>query len=234
MDGNGRWAKKRHLPRIAGHRAGKETARTIIEACAKKEIEALTLFAFGEENWNRPEAEVSQLMELLLLATQQEVKALHENNIRLRFIGDRSRFSPKLLESMRASESLTENNTGMQLIVAVSYSGRWDICHAAKMIARDVQNEKLIPDEITQERFADYLSLASLPEPDLFIRTSGEKRISNFMLWELAYTELFFTEIFWPDFKEEELDAALTFYATRQRRFGQTAEQLLRVRHQNA
>jgi len=226
MDGNGRWAKQRGLPRIAGHRKGKEAARKIIEAAAERNIRYLTLFAFGTDNWQRPEDEVHQLMELFLLALQDEVEDLHKNNIRIRFIGERERFNADLLEGIESAERLTRENTGMCLIVAVSYSGRWDITQAAKSLANKVKCNEITPEEIDSTMLSSFLSTADIPEPDLFIRTSGEKRVSNFLLWELAYTELFFTDVLWPDFDQDDLDEAIAFYATRERRFGHTTEQL--------
>jgi undecaprenyl diphosphate synthase len=222
MDGNGRWAKKRHLPRVAGHRKGKEAVQRVVKACAEKGIRALTLFAFSSENWRRPEAEVKALLELFLTALAQEAKKLHEQNIRLRIIGDTAKFDERLLEQMYKAQTFTANNTGLTLVIAVDYGGRWDIVQATRQIAE----QGLSPSAITEEIFASYLSCADLPDPDLFIRTSGEQRISNFLIWQLAYTELFFTDLLWPDFDNAALEDALAFYATRQRRLGATAEQL--------
>lgn len=226
MDGNGRWAKKRHLPRIAGHKEGLNAVRRTAELAAKAGIEVLTLFAFSSENWRRPPDEVSGLMGLFLSALQNEVKKLHENNIQLRIVGDKQRFGSPLQASMEAAEQLTQQNTGLKLIIAADYGGRWDIVQAVKTIAQQVQAGKVIPDEITEQTITNALCLSDLPEPDLFIRTSGEQRISNFMIWQLAYTELYFTDNFWPDFDAKELTNALTYYADRERRFGHTAEQL--------
>ncbi|MFU8797464.1 MAG: isoprenyl transferase [Gammaproteobacteria bacterium] len=219
MDGNGRWAKQRHLPRIAGHRKGKEAVQKVVQACIEKGIKALTLFAFSSENWRRPESEVQALLELFLNALAQEAKKLHEQNIRLRIIGNTVKFDEKLRVQMTQATQLTENNTGLTLVIAVDYGGRWDILQAAKKIAEKGE-------EMTEENFSAYLSCADLPDPDLFIRTSGEQRLSNFLLWQLAYTELFFTDILWPDFDEHTFNEALASYATRQRRLGHTGEQL--------
>lgn len=226
MDGNGRWAKNRRMPRFAGHKAGVEAVRGVAESCAKKGVDILTLFAFSSENWRRPAKEVGLLMDLLHTALGREVKRLHENNVRLRFIGDRTAFSEKLQSRLLEGEATTKDNTGLNLVVAVNYGGRWDIAHAARAIARKVKEGVMDIDDIDEELFASYLSLNELPEPDLFIRTGGEQRISNFLLWQLAYTELFFTETLWPDFSEQTLDQALTSFASRQRRFGQTSEQV--------
>jgi len=222
MDGNGRWAKKRLLPRFAGHKAGVKATRRIIEICATKKITALTLFAFSSENWKRPEKEVSLLMDLFASSLKDEAPSLHENNIRMRIIGDRSAFSEKLQQRIIAAEALTENNTGMCLNVAANYGGRWDVVQAVQRLLA----EGVVADEITEQKINQYISLADLPEPDLFIRTGGEHRISNFLLWQLAYTELHFTECLWPAFGEEELSAALADFAGRQRRYGQTPEQV--------
>ncbi len=226
MDGNGRWAKKRFMPRIAGHRAGVETVRNTVRACSRKGIEALTLFAFSSENWRRPREEVSLLMELLLGALQREVRKLHENNVCLRFIGDRSAFADKLAAKMTDAEQLTGANTGLQLMIAVNYGGRWDITQAARQLAREVADGKLSVADIDEALLQSRLSLAGLPEPDLFIRTGGEQRVSNFLLWQLAYTELYFTDTLWPDFDDQAFDAALSSFAGRQRRFGRTGEQV--------
>jgi undecaprenyl diphosphate synthase len=226
MDGNGRWAKKRHLPRVAGHRKGKEAVQRIVKACAEKGIQVLTLFAFSTENWCRPEAEVKALLDLFLKALAQEAKKLHEQNIRLRMIGDTGKFDEQLLAQMSQAQALTANNTGLTLVIAVDYGGRWDIVQAAKKIIEQTVEQGVSPATVTEDMFASYLSCADLPDPDLFIRTSGEQRISNFLIWQLAYTELFFTDLLWPDFDQTALDEALAFYAMRQRRLGATAEQL--------
>lgn len=226
MDGNGRWAKQRHLPRIAGHKEGLNAVRRIIQACGEQGIQALTLFAFSSENWRRPKDEVSSLMGLFLTALKNEVKKLHENKVQLKFIGDHARFNPDLQAGIQQAEQLTQHNTGLKLVIAADYGGRWDIVQAAKQIIDQVQAGKLLKDQIDETHFNAFLSLNNLPEPDLFIRTSGEQRISNFMLWQLAYSELYFTEVLWPDFNEQELMKALAFYESRERRFGFIAEQL--------
>ncbi len=227
MDGNGRWARQRGGPRAHGHQAGFRTTRDIVEACGKLQIESLTLFAFSSENWKRPETEVGFLLDLFLRALQSEVEKLHENRVRIQFIGERSAFSVKLQAQMDQAEKKTENNDGLKLAIAVNYGGRWDIVNATKRIAEDVQRGKLALDDINQQIFGDYISLSQISEPDLFIRTGGEKRISNYLLWHLAYTELYFTNVLWPDFDESELNEALAFYSGRQRRFGRTGEQLV-------
>lgn len=226
MDGNGRWAKKRFLPRIAGHRAGVEAARRIVRNCVARGIKVLTLFAFSSENWRRPADEVNHLMELFMTGLERETADMHKNNIRLRFIGDRSRFSIKLTAKIHEVEQLTAQNTGMTLLIAADYGGHWDITEAVRQIAVEVAAGKMNPQDITPAQIAQRLSFADLPDPDLFIRTSGEMRISNFLLWQLAYAELFFTDVLWPDFGDKELDAALAHYARRERRFGYSSEQL--------
>jgi undecaprenyl diphosphate synthase len=224
MDGNGRWAKKRFMPRVAGHRAGVEAARQIVKSCAERHINVLSLFAFSSENWHRPAAEVSYLMELFLAGLEREVTMLHEHHIRLRFIGDRSRFSQKLQQKIAEVERLTAQNTGMHLIIAADYGGQWDMTQALCQIALDIEAGKISSAAITPTLIASKLSCSDLPHPDFFIRTSGEQRISNFMLWQLAYTELYFTDTLWPDFDKNELDRALAYYASRERRFGHVSE----------
>jgi len=226
MDGNGRWAKKRLMPRTAGHHAGVKATRNIVENCVKEKIQALTLFAFSSENWKRPEQEVSSLMELFVSTLQSEVKSLHEQNVRVRFIGECSAFSEKLQKKIKEAKKLTENNTGLQLNIAVNYGGRWDIAEACKTIVSKIQLGELQIDDINAELIDEYVCLKQLPEPDLFIRTGGEMRISNFLIWQLAYTELYFSDVLWPDFKSEEFSMALNWYAGRQRRFGKTGEQI--------
>ena len=226
MDGNGRWASRRLLPRFAGHKAGVETVKDVVRACAEKGIEVLTLFAFSSENWRRPQEEVGLLMGLFISALEQQVKKLHENNIRLRIIGDRTAFSRTLQERIEEAESLTASNSGLNLVIAANYGGRWDITQAARTVATRVQEGELEAPHITPELIQSLLSLSDLPEPDLFIRTGGEKRVSNFLLWQLAYTELYFTDVLWPDFDRQAFEGALASYATRQRRFGRTAEQV--------
>lgn len=226
MDGNGRWARQRAMPRQAGHRAGVKTARRIVEACAKRGIGALTLFAFSSENWRRPTREVGALMRLFVEALDREVEELHANGVRLRFIGDRATLSATLQGRMQAAETRTEQNDRLVLVVALAYGGRWDIVQATRSIARDVAAGKLEPGAIDDEAVAARLALAGLPEPDLLIRTGGEHRISNFLLWNLAYAELYFTDRLWPEFSEQDLDAALERFRGIERRFGKTSEQL--------
>lgn len=227
MDGNGRWANKRHLPRAAGHKAGVSSTRKIVENCVKDKIEALTIFAFSSENWNRPEAEVSSLMSLFVSTITAEVKKLNKKNVCVRFIGERTRFSEKLQKSINDSEQLTKNNTGLQLNIAANYGGRWDVVNACKLLLSDLKNNNRNIDDIDEEVFNSYTSLSELPAPDLFIRTGGEQRISNFLIWQLAYSELYFVDTLWPDFSDEGYTAALSWYAGRQRRFGKTGQQLL-------
>ena len=226
MDGNGRWANRRRLPRFAGHKAGVETVKGVVRACGEKGIEVLTLFAFSSENWRRPQEEVGMLMGLFMTALEQQVRKLHEHNIRLRIIGDRSAFSTMLQERIEAAETLTRDNTGLNLVIAANYGGRWDMTEAARTIATRVQRGELTPEQVDSDLVHSLLSLSELPEPDLFIRTGGEKRVSNFLLWELAYTELYFTDTLWPDFDRQAFDGALTSFATRQRRFGRTGDQV--------
>ncbi len=226
MDGNGRWAKRRFMPRIAGHRAGVESVRSIVQASAKAGVEVLTLFAFSSENWRRPEQEVGLLMELFFSALQRETKKLLSNNVRLRVIGDRSRFSDKLQKAIADAEEATQDRMGLNLVIAANYGGRWDVANAAKQLALQIESGELAAADITEEHLRRHTSLVDLPEPDLFIRTGGEQRISNFLLWQLAYTELYFTDTLWPDFKEEAFAAALDSFSSRQRRFGQTGDQV--------
>ncbi len=226
MDGNGRWAEQRRLPRIAGHRAGVDAVKGVVEACGEKGIEVLTLFAFSSENWRRPEEEVGLLMGLFMTALEQQARKLHKNNVRLQIIGDRSAFTAKLQSRIAEAEQLTRDNTGLSLVVAANYGGRWDIAQAAGRLAARAKAGQLEPEEITPEVFETALSLHELPAPDLFIRTGGEKRISNFLLWQLAYTELYFTQTLWPDFDRRAFEDALVSFASRQRRFGRTGKQV--------
>ncbi len=226
MDGNGRWAKKRFLPRTAGHKAGVKATRRIVELCAQYRIGALTLFAFSSENWNRPDQEVSSLMSLFLTTLNSEIDKLHEQGVCICFIGDRSRFSARLQASITEAEKKTEGNAQLTLNIAANYGGRWDILNAARGLAQKLMNGDITKEQISESAFSDELSLAGLPEPDLFIRTGGEQRISNFLLWQIAYTELFFTDTLWPDFDKNSFDEALDWYSTRQRRFGKTGEQV--------
>jgi undecaprenyl diphosphate synthase len=225
MDGNGRWAAAHGLPRHDGHRAGVSALRACVERCTQKGIAALTVFAFSSENWSRPSEEVSRLMALFVDALDREIAELHANGVRLRFLGERGRLAVRLQSRMAAAEAQTGVNGGLALQVAMSYGGRWDILTAIRRLAARCAEGALRPQELTEEHVQAALALAGLPDPDLFIRTGGEQRISNFLLWNLAYTELYFTELNWPDFDAAALDAALEFYARRERRFGRTAEQ---------
>jgi len=223
MDGNGRWARKRFLPRIAGHKRGVETVRELVKQCVKLNVEFLTLFAFSSENWRRPPEEVSFLMGLFMDALEREVVKLHQNNIKLVMIGDRSPFEAKLIEKIEASERLTAGNTGLVLTIAANYGGRWDILQAVNKM------QAALPEsagKYQEENLQPYLSMSYAPEPDLFIRTGGEMRISNFLLWQLAYTELYFTDTLWPDFNQDAFSLAIQSYGKRERRFGRTSEQL--------
>ncbi|SCZ55818.1 polyprenyl diphosphate synthase [Thiohalomonas denitrificans] len=226
MDGNGRWAKQRHLPRFAGHRSGLESVRSMVKLCLHYRIEALTLFAFSSENWRRPKEEVGLLMNLFMTALDKEVGKLHKNGIRLRIVGDTDAFSPELQRRIADAESLTRDNTALTLAVAVNYGGRWDITEAARSLAAAVASGEIRPEDITPDALGERLALSELPEPDLFIRTGGEQRISNFLLWQLAYTELYFTPLLWPEFREAGFEAALDSFASRQRRFGKTGDQV--------
>ncbi|WP_417545957.1 polyprenyl diphosphate synthase [Marinobacter sp.] len=226
MDGNNRWAKARRLKGVAGHKAGVDAVKSVVETCAREGVEVLTLFAFSSENWRRPKDEVSALMKLFVFALEREVRKLHRNDICLRIIGDRSEFSATLQELMAKAEELTCNNTRMTLVIAANYGGHWDIAQAARQLAGQVKAGQLQPSDITDDLIQQHLSIGDLPMPDLMIRTAGEQRISNFMLWHLAYTELYFSPVFWPDFKEDEMRKALQAYAGRQRRFGQTDDQI--------
>ena len=228
MDGNGRWAQQRGLPRPAGHREGAKTVRRVVAACRERGTQVLTLFAFSSENWYRPEPEVRLLMELFLNTLRSEVKKLHENDIRLRVIGDRSAFSNNLQRQIDNAEALTADNRTMTLVVAANYGGRWDILQAVRKLLQTAKEQDLQPSDIDLAQFQPYLCLHDLPEPDLFIRTGGEQRISNFLLWQLAYTELYFCDQLWPDFNTDALEQSFAAFASRQRRFGKTAEQLLR------
>ena len=228
MDGNGRWAQRRMLPRHAGHRAGLKSVRTVVEQCADRGIEVLTLFAFSSENWARPKKEVSQLMELFMSALRGEIKRLQKNRVRLRIIGERSAFSEKLQARIAEAERLTAGNDRLLLQIAANYGGRWDITQAARSLARRVQQGELQPDEIGEKDLAAGLSFPDRPDPDLFIRTGGEQRISNFLLWQSAYSELYFTDRLWPEFDAAEFERALADFSRRQRRFGKTGEQVVR------
>jgi undecaprenyl diphosphate synthase len=226
MDGNGRWARSRGMPRVAGHRASVKVVRKIVEECAQRKVRFLTLFAFSSENWRRPADEVGMLMGLFLDALVREVADLHRNQVRLRFIGDREQLGLELKQRMRDAEVLTENNSGLGLMVAVAYGGRWDITQACRSLAAEVAAGKMAAADINEEQVAARLQLAGIPDPDLLIRTGGEQRISNFLLWNLAYTELYFSEELWPEFSPAHLQAAFEQYAQRERRFGGTSEQV--------
>lgn len=220
MDGNGRWASARGLPRAAGHRAGTKSVRRVLEACPDLGIRTLTLFAFSSENWRRPKAEVGVLMDLFLRSIRRELAELKRNNVRLHFIGARDRFAPTLQEEMAAAERDTVGNNGLQLVVAVDYGGRWDVAQAARALAQQCVRGELAVDAINEQRLASHMSLNLHDAPDLFIRTGGERRLSNFLLWDLAYSELFFSDTLWPDFDAPELTQAVHWYGSRERRFG--------------
>jgi len=230
MDGNGRWAQRRHLPRFAGHRAGVAKVRELVETATKKGINVLTLFAFSSENWRRPAQEVSLLMDLLWSSLKNEIRKLHKNNIRVRFIGDRDAFAKRISDHIAAAEKLTCDNTGLTLVIAVNYGGRWDILQSVRHLLDDIESGELRRDEIDIDTIGGRLSLSDLPDPDLFIRTGGERRISNFLMWQLAYTELYFTDTLWPDFDQACFDQALDDFSGRQRRFGMTGDQVETLR----
>ncbi len=223
LDGNGRWAKQRYLPRAAGHRRGLKAVRLIVKACIERGVDFLTLFAFSSENWRRPEEEVSFLMELFVMALEQEVGRLHKNGVRFKVIGDLSRFQPKLRRLVREAVARTANNKKLTLTIAANYGGRWDVLQATNRMLRE---QPELAAGFGEADFTPYLALNYAPEPDLFIRTGGEQRISNFVLWQLAYTELYFTDTLWPDFDAAALDRAIISYQQRERRFGRTSEQL--------
>jgi undecaprenyl diphosphate synthase len=222
MDGNGRWAKGRRLPRIAGHRRGVDAVRATVRGCAERGIEFLTLFAFSSENWRRPAEEVALLMQLFQAALSNEVEKLHKSGVRLKVVGDTTRFDPKIRRLIQQGEHLTADNRQLTLTVAANYGGRWDIMQALSKLMK----EKGFLNEVQEEMLSPYLAMSYAPEPDLFIRTGGEQRISNFLLWQLAYTELYFTETLWPDFDAAALDEAIASYRRRERRFGRTSDQL--------
>ncbi|MFQ6005796.1 MAG: isoprenyl transferase [Woeseia sp.] len=226
MDGNGRWAQMRSQPRHAGHRAGVKAVREIVEVAAKRGVNFLTLFAFSSENWQRPQDEVTRLMSLFLESLQRELDELHRNKVRLKFVGPRHQLKAKLVRTIEAAEEQTRANSGLNLIVAVAYGGRWDIINAARKLSRKVAGGEMTVNDINDESFANELALAGLPDPDLLIRTGGEQRISNFLLWNLAYSEIYFCNSLWPDFSERDFLEALTFYRMRQRRYGHTSEQV--------
>ncbi len=223
MDGNGRWAKQRYLPRVAGHRKGADALRATIRRCVQRGVEYLTVFAFSSENWRRPADEVSVLMQLFLSALEQEISKLHDNDIRFKVVGDLSRFDKKIVDLIQNAEAMTQQNKRLTLTVAANYGGRWDIMQAVQRMLRDRPELAL---GFEEQDFAPYLSMHYAPEPDLFIRTGGEQRISNFLLWQLAYTELYFTDTLWPDFNGQALDSAIESYQSRERRFGRTSDQV--------
>lgn len=226
MDGNNRWAKERRLPGLAGHKAGVDCVRSVIEGCVEQGVEALTLFAFSSENWKRPPLEVKGLMELFKLALDRESKKLQKNNIRLRVVGDKTAFSPSLQKKIAKAEEMTAGCDGLQLNIAANYGGRWDIVSTAQSLAQRCLDGTLSPESITEDFFSSQMSLSELPEPDLCIRTGGEQRISNFLIWQFAYTELYFSPLYWPDFDKHALADAIDSYCGRERRFGRTSEQL--------
>ena len=226
MDGNGRWAQKRLMPRSYGHKKGVEATRRAISFFAKAGVAHLTLFAFSSENWNRPQDEVSTLMSLFISSLKKNTEELHQAGIRIRFIGDRSAFSEKLVAQIEASETQTAANQKMTLNIAANYGGQWDIVQAVQKLARQVEQQALAAQDIDADKLAAGLSLADSPDPDLFIRSGGEKRISNFLLWQIAYAELFFTDVLWPEFSDDVMQQALDTFAMRQRRFGKTGEQI--------
>ena len=227
MDGNNRWAKKKLLGGIAGHQAAQKAVRHSVEFCAQAGVEVLTLFAFSSENWARPKEEVSALMELFLLALQREVKKLHKNNIRLKIIGDTAAFNDKIQWHIQQAQALTQDNSGMTLAIAANYGGRWDITEATRQVARLVQAGQLDWQDITEQHLQQYICLGDLPAPDLCIRTANEQRLSNFLLWQFAYSELYFTDVLWPDFNKDQLQLAFADYHKRTRRFGKTDAQLM-------
>ena len=231
MDGNGRWAKKRYLPRVAGHKQGVETVRRVTQCCAERGVEYLTLFAFSSENWRRPAEEVSSLKQLFIGALEQEAERLNRNRVRLKVIGDIAPFGARVVELARRAEELTALHTGLTLTIAANYGGRWDLMQA---LGKLVRTQPIPPEGYTEEQLAPHLAMSYAPEPDLFIRTGGEQRISNFLLWQLAYTELYFTPTLWPDFNDEQLEAAIEWYQQRERRFGRTSEQVEKVKRDGA
>jgi undecaprenyl diphosphate synthase len=226
MDGNGRWAKKRFMPRLVGHKKGVETVRKIIRQCNDLGVECLTLFAFSSENWKRPPEEVNGLMALFISALEREAKALYRNQVQLKFIGDISRFPNKLQKAIADVEQLTSSCTGMKLLIAANYGGRWDIVQSVQQLAKKVQSGELKAEDITEGAISSLMATSLAPDLDLFIRTGGESRVSNFLLWQLAYSELYFSDALWPDFNEHKLMDAINDYAGRQRRFGKTGDQV--------
>lgn len=226
MDGSGRWAQRRMLPRVTGHSRGVEATRAVVARCSELQIKNLTLFAFSSENWSRPAAEVKALMSLLQNLLENEVHELNNNNVKLFVIGELTRLAAPLQQAIHKAQQLTANNTGLQLNIALNYGGRWDIVQAARKLCQSVIDHEITVGEIDEKIFANYISLHDIPEPDLLIRTSGEQRISNFLLWQMAYTELYFCNTLWPDFTAQDLDMALEFYRKRERRFGVIQDQV--------
>jgi len=231
MDGNGRWAEKKYMPRALGHKAGVKVVRNIVEHCVKEKIEVLSLFAFSSENWRRPKKEIEILMDLFMGTLQSQVDKLDKNNIKLRIIGDKAAFSAKLQNKIEQAQVQTENNTGLTLVIAANYGGRWDIAQAFQQIIKKIDGGEIQAQDVSEELIAQFLTTADLPEPELFIRTGGEERISNFLLWQLAYTEFYFTETLWPDFKPDLLADAINSFRGRQRRFGRTGNQIINSLH---
>lgn len=226
MDGNGRWAKRRLQPRFMGHRAGVKAVEGIVKHCAQRGVKVLSLFAFSSENWRRPSKEVTLLMELFSHALNNQVRKLHNNNIQLCIVGDLSKFSTALQQQITQAQQLTANNTGLTLNIAANYGGRWDVVQSVRQLARQVRDGELEPEAITEEHISQHLTTAAISEPDLFIRTGGEQRVSNFLLWQMAYTEFYFTDLLWPEFNANALDQAIASFSQRERRFGRTSEQL--------
>ena len=231
MDGNGRWASQKGLPRIEGHQQGVRVVKKVVEQCLRHGIPYLSLYTFSHENWLRPQEEVEFLMDLFFSALQNEIEELSANGVRLRFLGSRDKLSPQLLAQMDAAEQQTLSFQKLNLNIALNYTGKWDILNAVQILAQKVANQELKPEDIQDLDIEKGLATYDIPEPDLFIRTSGEQRISNFSLWQLAYTELYFTDVFWPDFNEKSFEAALAFFHSRERRFGMTSQQLRDNQH---
>lgn len=227
MDGNGRWAKARKRPRFMGHKRGEKVVRQIVRTCGELNVECLSLFAFSSENWKRPEEEVKSLMGLFMMALDREAKSLARNNVRLQIIGDLTQFSEKLQKKIKKVEALTAKSTGLRLIIAANYGGRWDVVESARQLAIEVKTGTIEAESISEETLTNNLATRDFPDPDLFIRTGGEKRISNFLIWQMAYTELYFTDVLWPDFDADELKKAIKDFSSRQRRFGKTGEQVV-------
>ena len=234
MDGNGRWARAKRRPRFMGHKKGVDAVREIVKACGDLKVECLTLFAFSSENWKRPEEEITNLMGLFMLALDREAKSMARNNVKLQIIGDLSFFSDKLQTKIKQVEELTAHCDGLRLIVAANYGGRWDITEATKALAKKVAAGEVDAELLNEDDISSHLTTAGLPDPDLFIRTGGEVRISNFLIWQMAYAELYFTDVLWPDFTKDELHKAIANYSSRQRRFGKTSEQILAEKAMNS